>query len=269
MVDRRAGVLLALVGLALLAHPLYLFPHHGQSSVFVHQFEERGTERPGGEVVAYDDLPPAAQEVIDAAQAGESPLLWQGDDERAVDALENAEYLERGGTYYAYDLAHRGGLVTGFGTSLRVLLTGLGSLALVAGVLASRTESFRPLAPRPALAVPAVAAVAVAATNAYDVALSGASGTYVMAAEVFGPVAFLGVACASALRRGDLGTAGGVAALGVAASVLAVVAGADVLFALIIGVPSGVGALVLGALLTAPGPPPETDRASDPEPNRA
>lgn len=250
----RAAALLVIVGLAVLAHPLYLFAHHGQTSAFVHQIDEMDGEPVADDIVAYAELPPDAQGAVDAALNGESSTLWRGDHDAAIEALRGAEYVERGGTYYRYDLAYRGGLSTGVGTSARVFLTALGSLALVVGVLVARTESYLPLSPRGSLAVPGVAAVAVAATNAYDVALSGASEGYLMPAEIFGPIALLGVAFGAAMRRNDWRAVGAACALGVVLSVAAFAAGASSVFAGIVGAPVVFPAAVFGFLLTTPVP---------------
>lgn len=245
----HVAVLLAVLGLAVLAHPLYLFEHHGQTSVFVHEIDELGSAPPG-DAVAYADLPPEAQRAVDAALNGEPSLLWHGDHDAAIDALEGGRYLERHGTYYEYDVAHRGGLRTGFGTAFRVLLTGLGSLALVAGALAARTDSLRPLTPRSALAVPVVAGVAVAATNYYDLAFSGASESYLSVAEAFGPVALLGVAVGAAIRRGDRRAGVIVCALGVVASLAVLAIGASPWISGFVAVPLAFPAVAFGFLLT-------------------
>lgn len=248
----HVAVLLAVVGLAVLAHPLYLFEHHGQTSVFVHGIADLGDEAPSGDVVAYADLPAEAQRAVDAALDGESSVLWHGDHDPAIAALERGQYVERDGTYYEYDLAHRGGLRTGFGTAVRVLLTGLGSLALVAGLLVARTGSLWPLDARSALAVPVVAAVAVAATNYYDMAFSGASASYLSVGEAFGPIALLGVAVGGAVRRGDRRAGVRVCALGVLASLAAFVAGANPWLSGLAFVPLVVPALAFGFVLTDP-----------------
>ncbi|WP_132058493.1 hypothetical protein [Halorussus amylolyticus] len=250
MSHRRVAVLLVVLGLAVLAHPLYLFPHHGQSSVFVLQYEEVGSEPPGDSVVAYADLPPDAQRALDAAHESESSTLWRGDDDAAIDALGDAQYLDRDGTYYEYDLGYGGGIISGIGTSIRVFLTGLGSLALVVGALVARTGSFRPLAPRSALAVPVVAGVAVAATNAYDTVFSGASESFLMVEETFGPVALLGVAAGSALSRDDWRAIGFVVALALVGSVAAFATGANPWMAGFVAAPLAFPAVVFGFLLT-------------------
>jgi len=248
----HVAVLLAVVGLAVLAHPLYFFAHHGQTSVFVHRIDELDGEPPSDGRVAYADLPAEAQRAVDAALASESSTLWNGDHDAAIEALERGQYVERDGTYYEYDLAHRGGLRTGFGTAVRVLLTGLGSLALVVSLLVARTDSVRPLDARSALAVPVVASVAVAATNYYDVAFSGASASYLSLGEAFGPLALLGVAVGAAVRRGDRRAGGRVCALGVVASLAAFVAGASLWLASLVALPLAVPALAFGYLLTEP-----------------
>jgi len=249
---RRVAALLVVLGLAVLAHPLYLFAHHGQTSAFVQQIDAIEGEPITDDAVAYDDLPPQAQRAIDAAIDGEPSTLWRGDHDAAIEALREAEYVERRGTYYRYDLAYRGGLMTGIGTAARVFLTGIGSLALVTGAFAARTGSLLPLSPRRALAVPVVAAVAVAATNAYDVALSGASEAYLVPAEAFGPIALLGLAVGAALRRGDRRALGAVVSAGAVASLAAFAAGANPFFAAIVGAPVAAPAVAFGFLLTAP-----------------
>jgi len=252
MDTRRVAALLVVLGLAVLAHPLYLFAHHGQTSVFVHQIDAIEGEPITDDAVAYDDLPPRARDAIDAAIDGESSTLWRGDHDAAIETLQDAEYVRRDGTYYRYDIAQRGGLTTGIGTAARTFLTAAGSLALVTGAFVARTGSLLPLSPRRTLAVPVVAAVAVAATNAYDVALSGASKAYLMPAEAFGPIALLGLAVGAGLRRGDWRALGAVVSAGAVASLAAFAAGANPFFAAIVGAPVAFTAVVFGFLLTAP-----------------
>jgi hypothetical protein len=73
----RVAALLVIVGLAALAHPLYLFAHHGQTSAFVHQIDAVEGEPITDDAVAYAELPPQAQRAIDAALNGESHALWR------------------------------------------------------------------------------------------------------------------------------------------------------------------------------------------------
>ncbi|WP_134670701.1 hypothetical protein [Halorussus marinus] len=252
METRRVAALLVVVGLAVLAHPVYLFANHGQASAFVHQIDEVQGEPITDDAVAYADLPPRARRSIDAALNGESSTLWRGDHDAAIEALRDAEYVEREGTYYRYYLAYHGGLLTGIETAARVFLTGVGSLALVAGASVARTGRLVPLSPRRALAVPVVAAVAVAATNVYDVALSGASAAYLLPAEAFGPIALFGVAAGAALRRDDWRALGATVGLGVVASLAAFAGGANPIAAGIVGAPILGPAVLFGFLLTAP-----------------
>ena len=248
---RTVAVLLVLLGCVVVAHPLYLFDKHGQMPRYLDVSE--ADAEPSEGVVASADLPPAAKAAFDAEIGEESAVLWTGEDDAAIDALRDAEFVEHEGVYYRTEIRYVGGVLTGIGTSIRVLLTALGSLSLVAGLLGARTDSLRPLAPRRALAVPVVSAIGILATNLYDFHLSGASESFLMPAEGFGAVALVGVSLAAAARRGDARNAKIAVGVALAASaVLLVGLGADPIFGAIVGVPTLAASLVLGFLLADP-----------------
>jgi hypothetical protein len=250
---RHVAIALVLVGFVVLAHPVYLFEKHGQAPRYLEVSEIEGAS--ASEAVAYDDLPPDARRALDDAVRGGSATLWTGEDDAAIDALRDARLVERDGTYYRSEIRYVGGIIWGYATSIRILLTALGSVALVVGGLAARRDSLRPLTPGSALAVPAVSAVAILATNLYDVYLSAASESYWMAAEGFGGVALVAIPFTVAVRQGDGRSAGLAVGLGLVASVVLLVGlGASAVFGAIVLVPTLVASLVLGALLADPEP---------------
>jgi hypothetical protein len=170
---RSVGVLLAVVGLALVAHPLYLFPHHGETAHFVSSVEEVG-EQASDETVAYDDLPPVAQDRFEEGlDDGYSENVWSGEHAAAYEALAEHEYVTYRGASYRYEF--RGvDILDGASGIFRMLLSVLGVVALVTGGFAARTRRFRPLTPRRTLCIPLGVFAALVATEYYDVVVSGA-----------------------------------------------------------------------------------------------
>lgn len=160
------GILLA-IGLLLLAHPLYLYPHLGQTPFAVYVTDSQ-TEPPADEtVIAYSTLPPEAQQAIDAARRGESHRLWTGEDNQAIDTLERYQYVRDGETYYQYQIGHIDRVT--YAMPVRGLLTTIGAILVVVGVLFHRTRQWRPLTPARSLWFPVGTAIALAGTQVYDV----------------------------------------------------------------------------------------------------
>lgn len=170
---RSVGVVLALVGLTLVAHPLYLFPHHGETSYYLSNVETVG-EQPSAETVAYEDLPPVAQDRFDAELDGFTEGIWTGEHAAAYEAFSDHEYVEYEGEYYEYRLRSADNFGAGLLGIVRMLLSTLAVVALVVGVFVAHTGRFRPLTPFRALWIPVGVFAALVATEVYDVALSGA-----------------------------------------------------------------------------------------------
>ncbi|WP_135854631.1 hypothetical protein [Halorussus salinus] len=169
---RSVGVLLAVVGLALVAHPLYLFPHHGETAHFVSSVEKVGEQSPD-ETVAYDDLPPVARDRFEEAlDDGYSESVWSGEHAASSEALADHEYVRYRGVYYEYQLRDAGSL--GLGGILRMLLSTLAVISFVVGIFAARSGRYRPLTPRRALWIPLGVFAALVATEYYDVVVGGA-----------------------------------------------------------------------------------------------
>jgi len=171
---RSVGLVLTLVGLLVVTHPLYLFPHHGENLYHLSAIETVGDTPPGEETVAYEDLPPVAQDRFEAELDGHSDGVWTGDHAATYETLSDHEYVEYGGDYYRYQFRS----ADNFGSSLigilRMVLSTLGVIALVVGVFAARTECFRPLTPRRTLWIPVGAFAALVGTEYYDVVVGGA-----------------------------------------------------------------------------------------------
>lgn len=164
---RIVAAALILLGVGLLAHPIYLYTHVGQTAYFLGVDGARD-DTPAGEAIAYADLPPDARAAFDAARRGGAPIsLWSGEDRGAVSVLRSHEYVRYEGRYYSYALGHGDrGFTTAF--VVRPLLTALGSLLLVLGALIAHAGGSRPFTPGRAVAVPAVAAFGGYAMEIYD-----------------------------------------------------------------------------------------------------
>lgn len=253
---RAVLVALVVAGVVLVAHPLYLFPHHAQTPYAVGGVERvDATTATDEETVAYDALPPAARESFDAARDDEWVSLWTGEDDRAIDVLDAHQFVRQGDRYYRYSVGHSDdvGFLDGV---LRVVLTSTGGLLLALAVLFSSTWTWPPLTPRGSLVVVGTVALALFATQAYDVLYSGAYGDVT---DAF-PTAFAGVFGAlgvgSLVHRRGTGflrplAAGGVLAIvvgSVATGAHPVVPVAAAAFALVVGGPLA----ALGYALTVP-----------------
>jgi hypothetical protein len=162
------AVLLVVLGLGLIAHPLYLWPHYGQQG---YGLQVERTAELSGSIVEYDALPPDARAAFDAARAGEGARLWSGEDDQAIEALSGRQLVYHEGAYYRVLLlpghARSSGLL-----HVRWLLTALGTGIAVVGGLVRYTRTWQPLTPTRALWLPAALAVTVTGTNAYDVLFS-------------------------------------------------------------------------------------------------
>lgn len=174
---RSVGVLLALVGLVAVAHPLYLYPHHGENQYYLSTVESVGdsavAEQSPAEVIAYEELPPAAKDRFETeVDGGHAEGIWTGEHAASYDALADHEYVTYRGEYYEYRL--RGADRFSSSGIVRMLLSTLAVVALVVGVFVARTGQFRPLTPRRAVWIPVGVFAALVATELYDVKFGGA-----------------------------------------------------------------------------------------------
>jgi hypothetical protein len=165
-----AGVML-LLGLSLIAHPIYLWPHYGQTGVGV--ATEELSETPETYVVL-EDLPPEARDALRGTFVGDSQRLWTGEDDRAIDALEET-VVRFQGSYYAVALlyGHDNAFIR---ILLRWLLTAASGFLLVFSVLVLVKGSWRPFTTLRAVWVPVVVTLAFLGTSYYDVTVSGVEG---------------------------------------------------------------------------------------------
>ncbi|UPW00117.1 hypothetical protein M0R88_16580 [Halorussus gelatinilyticus] len=222
---RSAGVLLVVLGLALLAHPLYLFPHHGETAYSVTNVQQVGEQSPG-ETVAYDDLPPVARDRFEQALDREiSDDVWTGEHAAAYEALSNHEYVRYRGEYYEYRLRGSGSL--GMGGILRMALSTLAVILLVVGVFAARTDRYRPLTPRRTLWIPVGVFVALVATEYYDVLVGDAfePQSYVLLPAMAAAFVSMSVVGSAVRDRGSLRPLVPVAPLVVAGTMYSVATG--------------------------------------------
>lgn len=174
----RLGVvaLVVLLGVGILAHPLYLWPHYNQTPYSPGNVQQvPGDSLDQSTVIEYENAPRAAQESFDAARNGEYVPLWSGEEDQAITVLQNHRYVQYQGAYYEYDVVHADipRLYTGLS---RGLLTALGVFLVTWGLLAGYAQTWKPLSPVRTLLFVAVATVALVATQTYDVVYSGAAG---------------------------------------------------------------------------------------------
>lgn len=166
--------LLVLLGLVLIAHPLYLWPHYGQTNVGV--YSEEVTDPPA-DFVAFEQLPPGAQSVVQAEVANGGQVLWTGEDDRVIDALDDGVIVRYQDTYYQVILTygHGGGFIP---VLLRWLLTAASAFLIVYGGLVLHTGTWRPFTPLRSLLAPVTVTLGFLATAYYDVTFSGVSGSF-------------------------------------------------------------------------------------------
>ncbi|NHN58425.1 MULTISPECIES: hypothetical protein [Halorussus] len=174
MNTRTVGVLVAVASLVVLAHPLYLFPHHGETASFLSQVERIG-ERAPAETIAYEELPPVGKDRFEQAlEDNFSEDVWSGEHAAAYEALSEHQYVRYRGDYYQYQFRDAGDFGGGMRSILRMVLSTLAVIALVVGVFTTRTGRRRPLTPRRALWIPVGVFAVLVATEYYDAAAGGA-----------------------------------------------------------------------------------------------
>lgn len=240
-------ILVVLFGVGLLAHPLYLWPHHSQTPYTPTISQQvSGESLDQSAVIEYENLPQAAQESFDATRTDEYKPLWSGEDDRAIDVMEEHRYVQYQGTYYEYGLSH-GDTPALYADLIRGLLTSLGVFLVTWGSLVGYTRTWRPLSPLRSLLFVSTTLVALVMTQTYDVVYSGAPGslplpnTFLSLIPVL--MGFLGVG--SLLRRRGWRSLVPVAGI----SIFTLVAGAIVFDA------PAILPLILGLILTVAGAP--------------
>lgn len=171
--QRAVALVLLLVGIALLAHPLYLWPHYGQTQVSM--WVEERADHPES-VTEFDSLSPEAQEAFLTALAADRVGLWTGEDDRVIATFAEGPVVRYQGTTYQVLTAsgHGGPFLPVF---IRWVLTAGSAGLVVYGALAARMRSWRPFTPERSLLVPVAVTVAFFGTAWYDVAISGAAGS--------------------------------------------------------------------------------------------
>lgn len=166
--------LLIVIGLAVIAHPLYLWPHYGQTGVGM---QLAIMSEPPEPFVEFDRLPREAQTAFREEVDGGDPVLWTGEDDRALDALDGATVRYEGQYYRVILLYGHGGdflLVL-----VRWVLTAIGAFVVVYGGLVLYTREWRPLRPVRSLWAAAGIRASFLATAWYDVTVSGVPGSVV------------------------------------------------------------------------------------------
>lgn len=195
--------LLILIGVGLLAHPIYLWPHYNQTPYSMTNVDRvTGETPPEDAVIAYAGLPADAQRAFDDARRGEFRTLWSGEDDRAISALASHRYIRSEGDYYQYSFTH--GDVPWVHVGLaRGLMTTVGGFLIVLGGLMGYSGTWRPVTPLWSLLVPVGVAIGLVATQAYDVVYSGAGGTLPLPHDLisFLPVMTLFLGAGSVMRR--------------------------------------------------------------------
>lgn len=162
-----------LVGIGLLANPLYLWPHFHEYQYSVAAVEQVPSDTASdAETIAYESLPPEAMESFDATRAGEDSTFWSTADGEAKTALAEHRYIRDEGDYYRYEFRH-GDRLWSIAGLLRDLLAGLGAVSIVVAGFIQGTGRWRPLTLRRCLAFPTAVVLGLIAVRAYDVSARG------------------------------------------------------------------------------------------------
>jgi hypothetical protein len=159
-------VLLGLFALGVTPGSIYQ-PHYGEEAYDFGVEPFAGTP-PEDAVVAYEDLPAAAQEAFDEAQPSGYATMWVDEREsnESVRALDSHEYVRYRGEYYRLVAVHADRI--NLGPTVGYVFTILGGTILAFGLLALYFDSLRPLTPLRSLLVPAVPILWSVSLWAYD-----------------------------------------------------------------------------------------------------
>lgn len=81
------------------------FAHSGESQYWV-TIVSSDVPSPEDDVINYSELPPEAQRSFTGAIDGERGVLWEDEDARAINLLDEYEIIRYQGQKYAYGVAH-------------------------------------------------------------------------------------------------------------------------------------------------------------------
>lgn len=268
MDPRQVGALLLVVGLLVVAHPLYLWPHFGQTPYTVEVAPAAGDDlAEDATVLAYEELPADAQRAFDAALENGRVELFSEADAAAIEGLggDGETYVRKDGSVYRVSLYHADGAWLFVGP-IRTLLSILGAALAVTGGLAAVDRSARPLTPARALWLPAGAVVAVVATAGYDA--GGAVEAWNLQWALVVVLATLPVVPGSAVaRERRTWAAGFLSALVVVALGVAALTPLFPVWIPVVGLLAGAPAAVVGYTLTTGGERRGTPGESGPDGN--
>lgn len=239
--------LVVLLGVGMLGHPLYLWPQYNQTLYTLGNVQPvSGDSIDHSSVIEYQTLPETAQRSFTAARNGDRKRLWSGDNDQAIDTLQDHQYVLYQGTYYAYDFTHHDGVSTYTGL-FRGLLTAIGVFLVTFGSLVAYSNSWRPISPLRSLLFVSFATAALVATQIYDVLYSGASGQLPLPNNFLSliPVVMAFLGAGSLVRRRGRSSVVPVAAIAISILIIA---------ALIFNTPPVVP-LLIGLILTGAGIP--------------
>lgn len=138
MNSRAVGVLLLVVAVGVLAHPLYLWPHYGETPYFAYSSP---ADEVDGTVVDYASLSPEARAVFDESLDGQTDYLYESEDSAAIETFEDVHYVRKDGTVYEIWLAHVDDNWL-LGPLVRLPLSLLGGLLAVVGLRRLRPDTF-------------------------------------------------------------------------------------------------------------------------------
>lgn len=105
MESNQILIIVLLIGaLFLFISPTLIWPNLGRTPYFIHPTAVDDPV-PEEEIIAYEDLPPTAQEAFDGAKN----RLYSGRDDEAIGVFQNYEFVEYQGQTHAVGLAHEDG----------------------------------------------------------------------------------------------------------------------------------------------------------------
>lgn len=127
-----APILLVILGVGLLAHPLYLSLPSGEK---LHPTFEETKASACYATIDYRDLPPRARHSFDITSHGDMPhfndTLYSGQHTAAVEAFRQHDCIREDGTHYDVYLIHMDGPELHPPKLITPALYGVGSLALI------------------------------------------------------------------------------------------------------------------------------------------